>query len=126
MIEKIRFWKERLVRYAESRALGQPLARLREEAQRLDDLTHRLAQGLRRMEERTAERIRAVSGKLGALNPLGVLERGYSICRGAPGGRAITSSTDLAPGGPLFVRFRRGAVEARVEKIEPPEEGEES
>ncbi len=126
MLEKIRFWKERLTRYAESRALGQPRDLLRQEAQRLDDLTHRLAQGLRRVEERLSDRIRAVAGKLTALDPLAVLERGYSICRSSQGGKAITNAKNVNRDDPLFVRFRRGSLEARVVSIHEQEEGEES
>lgn len=126
MLEMIRFWKERLSRYAESRALGQPRALLREEAQRLDDLTHRLAQGLQRVEERMADTIRAVAGKLAALDPLAVLERGYSICRGSPEGKAITSVADVQVDDPLYIRFRRGSAEARVVSTTEQEEGDES
>ncbi len=124
MLEMIRFWKERLRRYAEGRALGRPLVRLREEAQRLDDLTHRLGRSLQRVEERMAERVGAAAGKLRALDPLAVLERGYSICRNSPEGSAITNSADVAEGDPIYVRFRRGSLTARVESSELPEEGE--
>ncbi len=120
--EIFRFWRERLERFAESRALGEPRARLREEAQRLDDLATRIGLALRRVEERFRERIAGLSGKLDALDPLSVLNRGYSICRPASGGNAITDGRNVAKGDLLEVRFRRGSVLARAESIDPGKE----
>jgi exodeoxyribonuclease VII large subunit len=58
----------------------------------------------------------AVAGRLHALSPLGVLERGYSIVLG-PEGRAVTEAASLKPGDALDIRVAKGAVKARVDEV---------
>ncbi len=123
MLDLLRFWKERLRRHAEGRALGRPLAGLREEAQRLDDLSRRLERALARVEERMTEKLRAAAGKLAALDPMAVLERGYSICR-TVGGETVTDASALSPGDGVRIIFRRGSAGARIEETKPGGEGE--
>jgi exodeoxyribonuclease VII large subunit len=51
-----------------------------------------------------------------ALNPLGVLERGYSYVTDSKG-RTLTSARDLLEGSMIDVRFRDGSAEAEVKKV---------
>ncbi|MBN1826077.1 MAG: exodeoxyribonuclease VII large subunit [Candidatus Eisenbacteria bacterium] len=118
MEERLRFLAERLRRFRESRALAVPEARVREETQRLDDLSRRLATAATRGGERRRERLAALSGSLRALDPSAVLDRGYSIVRDEVG-RAVLDAAALAPGALLTIRFRRGEADARTERIRP-------
>jgi exodeoxyribonuclease VII large subunit len=63
-------------------------------------------------------RLELAAGKLDALSPLAILERGYAICRDA-GGKIIKEAASLSPGDLLDARLARGAVECRVEKVRP-------
>ncbi len=56
--ERLALLKERLARFAESRALAEPRARLLTEAQRLDDQTDRMARALHNLQLRTADELR--------------------------------------------------------------------
>lgn len=126
MREVLRFQAERVRRFKESRALGRPEARIREEAQRLDDLTRRLEHALLRGQERLTERIAGLGGRLRALDPLAVLERGYCVCRENGTGPAITDAGQIASGALLSIRFRSGGADARVESVFPDEKKEKS
>lgn len=76
-----------------------------------------LAERLRRaMDARLAGARRSLArdaGRLDALSPLAVLERGYSIARG-PDGRAIVDAGRLSVGDVLEVRVARGRLGATV------------
>jgi exodeoxyribonuclease VII large subunit len=60
------------------------------------------------------ERVAAASGRLEALSPLGVLGRGYSICRRLPGGEVVADAAAVAPGSEVEVLLRRGVLRATV------------
>ncbi|MDI9569578.1 MAG: exodeoxyribonuclease VII large subunit [Pseudomonadota bacterium] len=62
---------------------------------------------------------------LQALNPLGVLRRGYSITRRRPDGLIVKRAADLVVGDRLSVRLAEGEIHARVE-VAAPEEKRES
>ena len=98
--------------------LSDPSRKLRENQQRVDelsiDLTRRLRQRLRQLKDRLAER----SGRLGALSPLAVLERGYSITHKLPEERIVKDAAELQVGDALRIRFAYGKALCRVEEKE--------
>ena len=55
-----------------------------------------------------------VRGRLEALSPLRVIDRGYSITVDAATGGVITRSTEVAPGAVLRTRLARGSLVSRV------------
>ena len=82
---------------------------------------------LRGLEERLAlagrsglrarqQELRFAAGRLKALSPLGVLERGYGIVLGAGGG-AIREASEVKVGDSLDIRVNNGALKARVEEV---------
>lgn len=87
-------------------ALARQRQRLESLSQRLPPLqTHRL--------ERFAARLAALDGSLGALSPLAILERGYSIVR-TESGELVRDSRQAEPGGNLDVRLHRGRLRVTV------------
>ena len=58
--------------------------------------------------------IQAATGKLEALSPTRVLERGFSLTQLADG-HIVTRATDLTPGEKVHVRLREGAFDATVD-----------
>ncbi len=89
--------------------LVSPKDRLREQAQRTDELFMRLERAIRvRLDKRKAG-VEQLMGKLDALSPLRVLERGYSILR-EPGesGAVIKSAAQVRVGERLEVTFYDG------------------
>jgi exodeoxyribonuclease VII large subunit len=75
------------------------------------------SRGLRAVELNEAELAR-LSAKLGAMSPLSVLGRGYSICRDA-GGTVVRSSSAILPGDRVSSLFKDGSAEAEILKTLP-------
>ena len=98
--------------------LSDPGRKLRENQQRVDelsvDLLRRFQERLRQLKDRLAER----AGRLGALSPLAVLDRGYSIAQKLPEELIVKSSAELQVGDQLRVRFAQGRAVCRVEEKE--------
>lgn len=88
----------------------------RDLAWRRERVSH-LDQGLRRAMERDLakrrERVAAAAGRMDALGPTRVLERGYSVVFG-PDGKVVRDSASLAGGDELCLRFHRGTARACV------------
>ena len=59
-----------------------------------------------------------LAGKLDALSPLKVLDRGYGLVKN-PAGHVVTSAAELSPGDRIEVAFARGAAVAVVERVTP-------
>ena len=95
-----------------------PRDRLREQAQRCDDLALRLERAMKQRLEQRRARLEQFAGKLGALSPLRVLERGYAILResgGADGrlGKLVRSASEVRSGTQLKVIFHDGEATVR-------------
>jgi exodeoxyribonuclease VII large subunit len=81
--------------------------------QSLDDRERRLHEALRRKLERYNERNVTAHLRLEALNPLGVLRRGYSIVQKADG-TVVTTPQFVQPGEALHVQSAGGAYAVTV------------
>ena len=64
-----------------------------------------------------------VTAQLGALNPLGVLSRGYALVQ-TEEGRVIPAGSALSVGDRVSLRFADGTARAVVETVSPEEMGE--
>jgi exodeoxyribonuclease VII large subunit len=98
--------------------LADPGRKLRENQQRLDELSIDL---LRRFQERlrlSQDRLSQVAGRLDALSPLAVLDRGYSITHKMSGEEIVKDASVLAVGDLLRIIFARGKSLCRVEEKE--------
>jgi exodeoxyribonuclease VII large subunit len=96
--------------------LTDPGRKLRENQQRLDELSVDL---LRRLQDRLRqfkERLATNAGRLDALSPLAVLERGYSIAHKIPEETIVKDGDSLVSGDRLRITFARGKAICRVEK----------
>jgi exodeoxyribonuclease VII large subunit len=90
---------------------------------RLGPVRARLADAGARAVSSRRERVAAVSGRLEALSPLGVLGRGYSICRRLPGLGIVTDASTVPAGAEVEVLLRRGALRATVSGPAPDAAG---
>ena len=62
--------------------------------------------------EATANRLARLASKLDALDPQGVMDRGYAYVRDKDG--LITRASDALPGMQVEIHFRDGSVAARI------------
>jgi exodeoxyribonuclease VII large subunit len=107
----------RRVRAARGRLSPEMRRHLREAAERLSRSRERLAPAARRGGERGGARLEALAGRLNALSPLSVLERGYGIVRREADGAILTAAAQVAPGDELRVRLAQDELLATVNQI---------
>jgi exodeoxyribonuclease VII large subunit len=98
-----------------AKRLADPRRKLRENQQLLDEVSVNL---LRRFQDRLRQlkdHLARGSGRLEALSPLAVLERGYSITHKLPTEEIVKDGGSLATGDRLRITFARGKALCRVE-----------
>ncbi len=101
-----------------TRLLGDPRRLLEQYVQRVDELTGRLATGLRHHVRRDRALLTALTAGLDHLNPLGILSRGYSVTRKLPEGVILKDASDVRPGDLLNTKLHNGEIISRVEKCD--------
>jgi exodeoxyribonuclease VII large subunit len=102
---------------AEQRLLrAHPQRRIGDQRTALGLLERRLGQAGATLLTHRRRTFASLAGKLDALSPLKVLERGYSLARG-PDGSVLISTHGLSPGEPITVTLRDGDLRSRIEEI---------
>jgi len=81
--------------------------------QRIDEVGLRLMHELKTAREAKARRLERLSSQLGALSPLGVLSRGYSVTSDAEG-NLVTDAAAVKAGDTMRTRLAKGTVESEV------------
>jgi exodeoxyribonuclease VII, large subunit len=81
---------------------------------RLDENARRLTAACRLQVERSRTRVEGLERQMALLSPLAVLERGYSLTRGADG-RLVRSVGDVAPGDTLATHVSDGVIKSIAE-----------
>jgi len=114
--------RERLDDLASRPALRRPVSVIQQHVQRVDELTERLANSTRSALEMKRQRLEALSGKLNALSPRNVLERGYSITVLAESGKVVLNARQAPPGTAVSTLLHKGRLLSKVEKTVPDEE----
>ena len=94
----------------------------------LDNLTNKIDMLYYRTVNSTASalsgrtsRLRALQAHLQALDPKGVLSRGYSITRLVPEGAVVTGASQVQAGRRVDILLHRGRLGARIEAVEDVE-----
>ncbi len=114
MSRQLALEREKLRRFAASRALSDPMNLVTDRQQLLDRQCERLSAALKGRLAGERQRFAAAAAKLDALSPLKVLGRGYAIPQ--VGDRVITSAKTLKKEEQFTLRLRDGSVPCRVEK----------
>jgi len=105
-----------------SYALRQPLSLVQQLSQRIDELHRQLHNYARALVTDKDHCFRRLVGRMEALSPLAILQRGYSVTRTATG--AIVKNPDaLGEGDVLTTLLARGGIKSRVIEIIKPEDG---
>ena len=86
-------------------------------AQHLDELHSDLYMLTRRLLENQWADYRRLTGKLGSLGPLSVLNRGFGIIQ-REDGSIVSDARVLTPEERLSIKFAKGEAICRVEKVE--------
>ena len=88
---------------------------------RLGELHPCLRAAIERHLQRARRRLVRDGGRLSALSPLAVLQRGYAIVQ-RPDGRVVRAASEVAPAQALAVRFGRGTARVNVVAVSPDAE----
>lgn len=94
-----------------------PQARLREHQLRNRHLHTHLGNAMRRLLERTQERVARSVQTLDTLSPLATLARGYAILENPKTGVVVRAANEMQPGDAVRARLARGLLDCRVEKV---------
>ena len=111
-----------LERLRNSYAFRMPLETIRRHEQRLDDLVASATLAVRRRLESARERLATAEGRLRALSPLAVLERGYSVTRVPETGRVLRSADQAPPGTTIETILHAGKLLSKVQQATPPQD----
>jgi len=107
-------FRERMASLLTSYSFNRPRDLVREYSQRVDEIDRSLAVSFNHITQVAHQRYNSLKHQLQALNPQGVLRRGYSIIRKE--GRIISSAHLLHCGDQAEIQFHNGAVGVQVEK----------
>ncbi len=113
---KIDFLKEACRGLA--KRLADPGRKLRENQQRLDDLSVDLMRRFQDRLRRCRDHLARQADRLSALSPLAVLNRGYSITHKLPEETIVKDAATLAAGDFVRISFAAGKARCRVEEKE--------
>ena len=91
-----------------------PHRRIAEQRHALAAMRHRLEVAMQPALQRRRHTIEAACGKLEALSPMRVLERGFSLTQRADG-HLVTSAADVQAGERITVRVHDGGIDATVD-----------
>ena len=94
--------------------LRDPRTRVVDGRLRLDEMTDRLHLKMGGRMERDRARLGQLGGRLDAMSPLKVLDRGYSVV--TTSGRPVTSAKSLQAGDSVRLRFHDGERAATIEQ----------
>lgn len=95
--------------------LKDPVKMFVQKAQEVDEMLRSLDSRIRRIVENALMDLAVLFGKMKVLNPLGVLERGYSIT--FQGGKILTDASSLKEGDIITAKLAKGTMEASVKKV---------
>ena len=108
--------REYLKRLSDSRALRNPMNFIDDKRMHLSTLTERLALSQTNSLSIKQAQLKAIAGKMEALNPLSVLSRGYSAVYGE-NGEIIKHTDQLAPGASITFRLADGEADAQIREV---------
>jgi exodeoxyribonuclease VII large subunit len=111
---RLQLKRERFAWQSRRLAVAHPGQRLRQHAQRLDELEQRQRRAMRHRLATLVARSDAAARGLHAVSPLATLERGYAIVTRPDDHAIIRASAAVSPGDEIRIRVARGELEARV------------
>jgi exodeoxyribonuclease VII large subunit len=111
---QISSFRERMVGLLTSYSFNRPRDLVREFSQRVDEIDRSLGVSFNHIARTTHQRYDALRHQLQALNPHGILRRGYSIVRKE--NRIVSSVHLLHSGDEAEIQFHDGTIGVQVEK----------
>lgn len=117
LVSKLNILAEKLSTLKDSYVLRQPLNIITQYEQEIDDLRKDMAIRIDHLIKMRQEKFNNFGGKLAALNPLAILDRGYSVTTKPPENVIIKDVAMLAKGDIVETKLGKGRFKSRVEEI---------
>jgi len=105
-------FKERVLNASKSPAFIRPKERVTQLKQEVDEYEAKLAKSIKHFLENRRNEVKILNGKVESLNPLNILERGYSVTTSK--GRIIKDAGELNLGDEIEVRLHKGNIKSKV------------
>jgi len=112
-------YRQRLKSVLTSYGLKRPADVLLQNRQRLDELIRQITVATSNLFQRAKQNFSTAVGRLNALSPLAVLERGYSVCYKLPEKRIVKIAGSLKVKDQLEMLLWKGKVHSQVQAIYP-------
>lgn len=112
----LRQYQNRLETLAESYAFREPRKLIDQLAERVDDQARQMHSFFRHLLEQKEQHWKHQAGRLHALSPLAVLDRGYSIAFDAKG-KVLKKLTQLKKGDRLETRLKDGKIYSEITEL---------
>ena len=116
LLNAIEYYRKRVESIEKSILFRKPTERINQYRQTLDELKRSIVAEITHLVIVQRKNLQALTGKLDALSPLAILERGYSICSKLPEGKIVRSIQDISVGDSLRVLFKDGAAVSEVKE----------
>lgn len=115
---RIDILSERLSTLTTSYVMRQPLNIILQHEQKIDGMTREISVKIDHMVKMRGENFNLLTGKLEALSPLAILNRGYSVTKRVSDGRIIKDARLLKKNDLVETRLGNGSFKSRVEDVE--------
>ena len=117
-LSQIQEAKNRVKTAVESYGMKKPWDILTQKGQRIDELVKNMGWLVNQSVKNSKQNLANLMGKLNALSPLSILERGYSVCYKLPDLKLVKDVDKLKLEDAVEVRLHKGKFKGKVERIE--------
>ena len=114
VFKAIEYYRKQLASIEKSVLFRKPTERINQYRQTVDELKRNMVAEITHFVTLQRKSVQALTGKLDALSPLAILERGYSICSKLPEGKIVRSVEEISIGDALKVLFTDGEAISEV------------
>ncbi len=116
VFKAIEYYRKQLASIEKSVLFRKPTERINQYRQTVDELKRNMVAEITHLVTLQRKNVQALTGKLDALSPLAILERGYSICSKLPEGKIVRSVREISVGDALKVLFTDGEAISEVKE----------
>jgi len=116
VFKAVEFQRRKLESMEKNILFRKPTERINQYRQAIDEIKRNMLAEISHLVALHKKSLQALTGKLDALSPLAILERGYSICSRLPEGKVIRSVEDISVGDALKILFSDGEAVSEVKE----------
>jgi len=116
VFKAVEFQRRKLESMEKNILFRKPTERINQYRQAIDEIKRNMLAEISHLVALHKKSLQALTGKLDALSPLAILERGYSICSRLPEGKVIRSVEDISVGDALKILFSDGEAISEVKE----------